>query len=54
MTRQMRVAVYLLSREVPLDQGPHHLLWGAGGADVGKNEFSVGLLCIADPPWIHA
>lgn len=40
---------YLLFSKEALHQRTHHLLGGAGGADVGEDEIPMSFLCIADP-----
>lgn len=48
----VHVFLYLLLCKVSFNQRAHHLLWGASGADVWKDKFPMGLLCIANPTWI--
>lgn len=48
----LHVFSYLMFCEVSFNQRAHHLLWGASGADVRKDEFPMGLLCITNPAWI--
>lgn len=47
--RRLKNVCYLLPAEKALDQGAHHLLWGASRANVRQNEVAMSLLSIADP-----